>query len=160
MVNIDTGILITNPNSNNFQIKINPVFNTICEWFMVNSPSLNLNKTFYSTKVLRMHKYIIRITTGSKRRESCRHLFRTLKTLPLPSQHVLSLLLFVINNRNQFTIHSEIHSINSRQFNNYHQPKSNLSKYQKGPQHSDRELWQSSICVCVRACVHTHTHIY
>ena len=143
MVNIDTGILITNPNLNYFQIKMHSVFNTICEGFVVNSLSLNLNKTFYSIKVFRMHKYIIRIVTGCKRRESCRHLFRKLKILPLPSQHILSLLLFVINNRNQFTIHSEIDSINSRQFNDFHQPRSNLSKYQKGPQHSDRELWQS-----------------
>jgi hypothetical protein len=36
MVNIDTGILIRNPNLNDFQIKMCSVFNTISEWFMVN----------------------------------------------------------------------------------------------------------------------------
>ena len=35
MVNIDTSILITNPNVNDFKMKLNSVFNTISEWFMV-----------------------------------------------------------------------------------------------------------------------------
>ena len=52
----------------------------------------------------------------------------------IKNQYVLSLLLFVINNRNRFTINSEIHNINIRQFNNFHQPTYNLSKYQVGPQ--------------------------
>jgi hypothetical protein len=106
MVNIDTGILVRNPNLNDFQIKMYSVFNTIGEWFMVSSLSLNLNKTFHGINVFRMHKYITRIMMSckKKKRESCRHLFRKLKILPLPSQYVLSLLLFVINNRNQFTI--------------------------------------------------------
>ena len=97
--------------------------------------SLNFNKTFYGIKVFRMHKYIIRIVMGSKRRESCRHLFRKLKILPLPSQYILSLMLFVISSTNQFTINLEIRSINSRQFNNFHQTMSNLSKYRKGLDH-------------------------
>jgi hypothetical protein len=94
IVNIDTSILITNPHLNDFQIKMNSVFNTISEWFMVNSLSLNIYKTFYGIKVFRMHKYIIRIVVGCKRGESYRHLFRKLKILPLPSQYILPLLLF------------------------------------------------------------------
>ena len=90
MVNIDTSIWITDPNLNDFQIKMNSVFNTISEWFMVNSLSLNLNKTFYGIKVFRMHKYIIGIMMGCKTRESCRHLFRKLKIVPLPSLYILS----------------------------------------------------------------------
>jgi hypothetical protein len=140
IVNIDTSIFITNPNLNDFQIEVNSVFNTISEWFMVNSLSLTLSKIFHGKNFYRMEKYITCTVMGRKRRESCRYLFRKLKILPLPSQHILSLLLFVINNRNQFTINSEIHSINSRQFNNFHQPRYNLSTYQKGPQHSHTEL--------------------
>jgi hypothetical protein len=131
VVNIGTSVLIRNPNLNDFQIKINSVFNTISEWCMVNSLSLNLNKTFNGIKVFSMHKYIVRIVMSCKRKESCRHLFTKLKILPLPSQCILSLLLYVINNRKQFTINSEIHSINRRQFNNLHQPRYNLSKYQE-----------------------------
>jgi hypothetical protein len=66
MVKIDTGILIINPNLNDFQIKINSAFNNISEWFMVNSLSVNLNKTFYDIKVFRMRKYIILIMMSSK----------------------------------------------------------------------------------------------
>jgi hypothetical protein len=132
MVNIDTSILITDPNLNNFQIKMNSVFNTISEWFMANPLSLNLNNILHGRQVFTMHKYIMRIVMGCKWRESCRHLIRKEKILPLPVQYILS---FVIKKRNQVTINSEIHSINSRQFNNCHQPKSNLSKYQKGLQH-------------------------
>jgi hypothetical protein len=44
MVNLETGILIKeSPKLNDFQIKMSSVFNTISEWFMVNSLSLNLN---------------------------------------------------------------------------------------------------------------------
>jgi hypothetical protein len=114
---------------------MNSVFNTISDWFMVNSLSLNLNKTFRGTKVFRMHNIIRIMMSCEEKRESCRHLFRKLKILPLPSQYILSLLLCVINNRNQFKINSEIRSINIRQFSNFHQPKSNLSKYQEGLQH-------------------------
>jgi hypothetical protein len=121
---------------NGFQIKMYSVFNTVSEWFMVNSFSLNLNKTFHDIKVFRMHKYKICILIScKKKRESCRQLLRKLKILPLTSEYVLSLSLFVLNNRNQFTLNSEIHNINSRQFNTFHQPRYNLSKYQEGPQH-------------------------
>jgi hypothetical protein len=140
MVNIDTSVLITNSNLNDFHIKINSDFNTVSEWFMVNSLSLNLTKIFYGIKIVRMQKYIIYIIMGCKRRESCRHLFRKLKILPLLSQYILSLFLFVINNRNQFKINSEINSTNSRLFRNFPQPRSNLSKYQKGFQHPHTEL--------------------
>ena len=40
-------------------------------------------------------------------------------------------MLFVINNKNQFTTNSEIHNQNTRQLNNIHQPRPNLSKYLK-----------------------------
>jgi hypothetical protein len=84
MVKTDTGILIRNPKLNDFQTKRNPVFNTISEWFMVNSISLNLNKTFYGMKVFRMNKFIIRIMMGCKRRESCIHtVFQKIKNIAL-----------------------------------------------------------------------------
>ena len=42
---------------NNFQIKMYSAFNTMTEWFIVNSLSLNLKRTFNGIKVFRMHKY-------------------------------------------------------------------------------------------------------
>jgi hypothetical protein len=41
-------------------------------------------------------------------------------------------MLFVVKNKNEFIVNSEIHSINTKQQNNLHQPLSNLTKYQKG----------------------------
>jgi hypothetical protein len=69
---------------------------------------------------------------GYRRRDSCRNLFRKLETLPLASQYVLSLMIFITENRNEFTVKSEIYRINTRQQNNLHQPSVNLKKYQKG----------------------------
>jgi hypothetical protein len=69
---------------------------------------------------------------GCRSRESCRKLFFDLEILPLPSQYSLSLLLFMIRNKNQFQVNSEIHQINTRQHANLHQPSVNVIKYQKG----------------------------
>jgi hypothetical protein len=60
-----------------------------------------------------------------------RFLFTELEILPFASPYVLSLMLFVAKNRNEFIVNSEIHGINTRQ-NNLHQPLANLRKYQKG----------------------------
>jgi len=69
---------------------------------------------------------------GCRSRDSCRKLFLNLDILPLPSQYILSLLLFMIRNKNQFQVNSEIHQINARQHANLHQPSVNATKYQKG----------------------------
>jgi len=52
--------------------------------------------------------------------------------LPLPSQIIFSLHFFVIKNRNQYTVNSKTHYINTRQHSNFHQPLPTLSEYQKG----------------------------
>jgi len=86
----------------------------------------------HSIKAFRMQKYTICIKMGCKNWESYRKLFRKLKILPLASQYILSFMLFVINNKNQFTTISEIQNKNTRQLNHFHQPRPNLSKYLKG----------------------------
>jgi len=40
-------------------------------------------------------------------------------------------MMFIIKNKNQFTLNSEIHNIHTRQHTNLHQPTSNLTGYQK-----------------------------
>jgi hypothetical protein len=67
MVSINTRILITNTNFNDFQIRMNSVFNTISEWFVANPLSPKLNTTIYGIKVFRMHKYITRIMMSCKK---------------------------------------------------------------------------------------------
>jgi hypothetical protein len=59
---------------------------------------------------------------GCKKRELCRNLLRELKISPLASQYILSLAIFVINNKHQFTTNSEIHNKNTKQLNNIHEP--------------------------------------
>jgi hypothetical protein len=102
-------------------------FNSIINYglpFWGNSP--------HSITIFRMQKNIIRIMLGRKRRDSCRNLFREFEILPMASQYILSLMLFMIKNKNNFIANSEIHKINTRQQNNIHQPLVNLSKFQKG----------------------------
>jgi hypothetical protein len=74
----------------------------------------------YSSIIFRLQKRIIRITVGIRGRDSCREHFKKLKILPLQSQYVLSLLLFVINNRDYFMVNSEIHNINTSTKSNLH----------------------------------------
>jgi len=79
-----------------------------------------------------MHKRVIRIIMGCGTRDSCRILFKKLKILSLTSHYLLSLLIFVVNNRDQFLINSEIHNVNTRHGTNLHLTSANLDIYQKG----------------------------
>jgi hypothetical protein len=58
--------------------------------------------------------------------------FCNLEILPLPSQYIIYLLLFMIRNRNKFLVNYEMYHIDTRQHANFHQPYVNLTKYQKG----------------------------
>ena len=86
----------------------------------------------YSNTIFRLQKRIIRIIVGLRSRDSCREHFKKLKILPLQSQYILSLLLFVVGNRSYFKENSDIHNINTRTKSNLHQPLANSSTYQKG----------------------------
>jgi hypothetical protein len=61
-----------------------------------------------------MQKRIIRIMVGIRNRDSCSEYFKILKILPLKSQYLLSLLLFVADNGDYFTLISEIHTFNTK----------------------------------------------
>jgi hypothetical protein len=74
-------------------------------------------------------------------RESCREYFRKLKVLPLQSQYIHLLLLFVSNNRQHFKINSDIHSINARNKLDLHYPQSLLSVYQKGAHYTGIKIF-------------------
>jgi hypothetical protein len=52
--------------------------------------------------------------TKYNNRNSCRQLFKKLGILPLQSQYILSLLSFVIQNKDHFSNNLEIHNINTR----------------------------------------------
>ena len=85
-----------------------------------------------SVKIFRLQKKIIRIMIGCGSSDSCRKLFSNLEIISLLSQYILSLLLLVIRNRNQFLVNSEIYHIDTRQYADSHQPSMKLTKYQTG----------------------------
>jgi hypothetical protein len=66
----------------------------------------------------------IRVITNSRKRDSCRELFKTLQILTLQSQYIFSLLVFVVKNRSYFVLNSDIHYINTRFNQNLHLPTS------------------------------------
>jgi hypothetical protein len=74
----------------------------------------------------------IRTIMGRQNRKSCRELFKELKILPPKSQYILSLALFVVNNKENFVINSDHHSFLTRSYNNNCVPQTNLTAYQKG----------------------------
>jgi hypothetical protein len=95
----------------------------------------------YSNIIFRLQKRMIRIVVGIRGRDSCREHIKKLKILPLQSQYILSLLLFVVDNGDYFKVNSEIHNINTRNKSNL--PISNLSVYQKGTYYSGIRVFSS-----------------
>jgi len=77
-------------------------------------------------KIFRLQKNI-RIMMGCRNSDSCRKLFFNLEILPLPPQYILSILLFMIKNRNRFMVNFEIYHIDTRQHANFHQSSVNLT---------------------------------
>jgi hypothetical protein len=95
--------------------------------------------SYYSNIIFILQKRIIRIIAGIRGREH----FKKLKILPLQSQYILSLLLFVVDNGDYFKMNSEIHNINTRNKSNLHLPISNLSVYQNGAYYSGIRVFNS-----------------
>jgi hypothetical protein len=63
---------------------------------------------------------------NSDKKASCQQPFRELDILPVQSQYILSILLFVAKNKEQFISNSQIHKINTRQTSDLHIPVANL----------------------------------
>jgi hypothetical protein len=84
-----------------------------------------------SDSIFKLQKRIIRVTTISGRRDSCRDLLKKLQILPLLSQYIFSLLVFVNKNRSCFISNCEVHDINTCHNHNLHLPSTNLSLVQK-----------------------------
>jgi hypothetical protein len=88
------------------------------------------NSTPNSIKIFRIQKR--RIMNKSKKMDSSRGLFKTMEIVPLCSQYIFSLLMYVVNNKHLFTRNIEVHNHDSRSANNFHLPITNLTKCQKG----------------------------
>jgi hypothetical protein len=85
----------------------------------------------YSEKIFKLQKIVIRIITHSKTIDSCRELFKRLEILPLYSQYLFSLSIFVVKNKHLFTTDNQIHNVHTRYKTNLHPPIANLMKFQK-----------------------------
>ena len=85
-----------------------------------------------SGEVFQLQKRAIRIITNSHKRTSCQNLFKELNILLLQSQYLLSLAMYVVKNREDFTSNSDIHSMNTWYKSNLHPTLLRLTKSQKG----------------------------
>jgi hypothetical protein len=90
-----------------------------------------------------MQKEAIRITGGGRNRVSRRHLFKKLKMLPLTSQCLLFLPMFLVQNKNLFSTNTENHNIGTRQRNKLHLPQANLTIYKKGAYYSGINIFNN-----------------
>ena len=95
----------------------------------------------HSTGIFKIQKRIIRIMTKSRNRDSCRQLFKRLEILPLQSQYIFCVLLFVVKNKDLYTTKQEIHNITTRSYTNLHPPVCNLTLFQKGAYYSGIKLF-------------------
>jgi hypothetical protein len=84
------------------------------------------------SRVFKLQKKVIRIISGVGPRDSCRGLFRKLDILPLSCEYMLSWMLFVVDNQNNFRSGFEVPGLNTRSKNQLYLPTTNLSVFQKG----------------------------
>ena len=92
-------------------------------------------------KFLGHKKKAIRIMEGCGNRVSCRSLFKKFEILPLILQYILSLLMFVIQNKTFFQTNNETHNLDNRHRNNLYLPQANLTIYQKGAYYSGIKIF-------------------
>ena len=95
----------------------------------------------HTNLIFKIQKRIIRIITKARNKDSCRPLFRQLNILPLYSQYVLSVSVFVIKNLDIFKFNCAIHNINTRHALDLHPPTNNLVKVQKGVYYSGIKIY-------------------
>ena len=97
----------------------------------------------YNNTIFKWQTRAIRIIMNAGNRQSCRELFRELNILPLHSQYIFSLSLFVVKQINMFRLNSMIHSINARHCSDLHLPSVRLTKAQKGVYYSGIDVFNS-----------------
>jgi len=69
---------------------------------------------------------------GSSNRDSCCEVFKNLEVLPLLSQYIFSLLLFVVKKKELFRPNSDVQNINTRYNSDLNLPIENVTILQKG----------------------------
>jgi len=89
----------------------------------------NLSQSLTTFKTLRK---VIRVMMGHSNKNSCRNLFKILYILPLKYQYIFHLLIFVVNNKDDFIINADDYNILIRQKCNLHLPQANWAIFQNG----------------------------
>ena len=90
-----------------------------------------LGNSSHSEEIFKVQKRIIRIIKNLSKNASCQQPFKVLNILPVPSQYILSVLLFLTKNKDQFMTNSQMHKITTRQTLDLYVPTANLTIYQK-----------------------------
>jgi len=62
-----------------------------------------------ANKLIILQKKIVRIIFNTGIRESCREAFKNMQIMTFYSQYIFSLILFTVENKQLFTLNSEIH---------------------------------------------------
>ena len=87
----------------------------------------------YANKVFIIQKKIIRITTNTLGQQILAGKFsNNMEIMMLYSHYIYSLILYTVNNKNLFKTKNKIHKYKIRYTNNFHLPKANFSKFNKG----------------------------
>ena len=94
-------------------------------------------------KSFKIQKREIRIITNSRARDSYRELFKKLEILPLYSQYIFYLSIFVIKNKHLFSTNYQIHSVHTRFKTNLHPAIANLTKFQKEVNYSEIKIFNN-----------------
>ena len=88
-------------------------------------------------------KKAIRIMDRCGNRVSRRNIFKKLLILPLTSQYMLLLLLFVVQNKHFFLTNNENLNIDTREIKNLYLPQANITIYQKGAYYSGIKIFNN-----------------
>jgi hypothetical protein len=78
--------------------------------------------TTHSRYIFKLQKRGVRIMVGAGNRDSCKRIFGPLKILPLPSQDIYSLVMFVVNNIGLFVINNDRYATETRNSSNLYFP--------------------------------------
>jgi hypothetical protein len=94
-----------------------------------------------SSDMFKLQKRMIKILMEARPRVSCRNIFKTLNILPLASQYILSLALFMVTNKSLFKPSSEMHNFNTRNNSNFFQAMTHSTTFHKSPVYAGINLY-------------------
>jgi hypothetical protein len=116
--------------------------------FCIRTFSYELRNNFLGKSTIQWEEFqnskkVIRFIKNSRMRDSCRELFQRLEILPLYSQYIFSLSIFVKKNKHLYNTNNQIHSVHTRFKTNLHPPIANLTKFQKEVYYSGIKIFNN-----------------